>query len=298
MPTSHPEWTATLVRLLSLASRLEDEGHYNVAKLARAAVDALGRRAAYDALGAAPAPNLVEEVRQVTEALARLDAPGELLAALRRGATALAGGHIPSISETPHPHVCRTCGYLVMGAVEEKCPTCGAWPASFQWFAPNYWFDAFDPFAALEKLRQTPMHVAALLEGLPAEALDRDSGDGGWVIRNVLMHLRDAQQVLDFRLDQFATEAHPILAAKAVWTWATQEAERPPTTQEIFEDYRSTRGKILARLEALPITAWWRTGFHEEFGEVSLRQQASYFAAHEITHLPRVESLRNQLGGQ
>ena len=86
MPTSHPEWTATLVRLLSLASRLEDEGHYNVAKLARAAVDALGRRAAYDALGAAPAPNLVEEVRQVTEALARLDAPGELLAALRRGA--------------------------------------------------------------------------------------------------------------------------------------------------------------------------------------------------------------------
>jgi len=39
--------------------------------------------------------------------------------------------------------------------------------------------------------------------------------DGGWTIRNVVAHLRDAQGVLDYRLDLFLKEAHPILEAKA-----------------------------------------------------------------------------------
>ena len=43
------EWTSILLPLLTLALRLEGEGQYNLAKLARAAVDALGRRAAYQA---------------------------------------------------------------------------------------------------------------------------------------------------------------------------------------------------------------------------------------------------------
>lgn len=298
MQSHTPEWASTLISLLALASRLEDEGHYNLAKLARAAADAMGRRAAYEAVRAAEWQDLAGEIAQVTEAVSRLGLSEELTAALRRGANALAGNRIPSISETPHPFVCRTCGHLVVGAVEETCPTCGAWPDTFQWFAPNYWFEALDPPAALETLRRTPPQVAALLGGLSEEAMTRELGDGGWALRNVVQHLRDAQEVLDHRLELFAGEEHPVLASKAVWTWATQEAERPPTTQELFEDYQATRHKILAMLEALPIAEWWRTGFHEEFGEVSIRQQVSYFASHERTHLPQMESLRHQAAGK
>lgn len=297
MDAQNNEWTATLIRLLTLASRLEDEGHYNVAKLTRAAADAMGRRAAYEAARAAAGQGLVEEIEQVTRALRRLGANGDLLAALQRGAGALAADRIPSIVETPHPYVCRTCGHLVVGPVEEHCPSCGAWPATFQWFAPNYWFEALDPFAAIERLRQTPLEVAAALEALSEQAMDQDPREGNWAIRNVITHLRDAQEVLDYRLDLFAAEEHPVLASKAVWTWATREEERQPATREIFEDYLATRRKILARLEALPLADWWRTGLHEEFGEVSLRQQASYFASHELTHLPQLAALREQLAG-
>jgi len=42
----------------------------------------------------------------------------------------------------------------------------------------------------------------------------------------------------------------------------------------------------------MPLADWWRTGEHEEFGTVTLRQQVSYFAAHELTHLPQIEALR------
>jgi hypothetical protein len=45
----------------------------------------------------------------------------------------------------------------------------------------------------------------------------------------------------------------------------------------------------------LHLADWWRTGQHEEFGNITLRQQVSYFATHEMTHLSQIESLRCQL---
>jgi len=46
--TNHkPEWSNTLSRLLALAAKLEGEGQYNIAKLARAVAEALTRQAAF-----------------------------------------------------------------------------------------------------------------------------------------------------------------------------------------------------------------------------------------------------------
>lgn len=288
------EWTQVLLPLLTLALRLEGEGQYNLAKLARSTIDALGREAAYKSSLSSGRQNLVEEIEKVAVALSRLEMSEELLAAFRCGANALTEGRIPSIIETPHPYVCRTCGQIVLGTVTEKCPTCGAWPDTFQWFAPIYWLEALDPPTALEKLRQTPLKVAALLDGLPEQAMTQEPQDGGWAIRNIITHMRDAQDVLDYRLELFAKEEHPVLEAKAVWSWAKKETDHPLSTLEIFEEYKATRAKILARLEGLPFVDWWRTGQHQEFGVVSIKQQVSYFASHEITHLPQIESLRNQ----
>ena len=281
--------------LLTLALRLEGEGQYNLAKLARAAVDAIGRQAAYQRAQQVDDRSLVEALQEVVAQLSRCDVGQGLIIALQRGANALAEGRIPTISETPHPYVCRTCGHIVFGEATEKCLTCGAWPDTFQWFAPIYWLEALDPPAALVKLRQTPLEVAALLNGLPEQALTQPAQDGGWAVRNILAHLRDAQGVLDFRLDLFAKEEHPLLESQAVFSWATREEEKPPTALEIFASYTAGREKILARLDELPYQAWQRTGFHDEFGSVSIQQQVSYFACHELTHLPQLERLRQQI---
>ena len=288
------KWTRVLLPLLSLALRLEGEGQYNLAKLVRAVVDSLCRRAPYHNNRSEEQYGLIDQVEGVIESLSQLEVDQGLLVAFRSGSKALAEGRIPSIADTPHPYVCRTCGKIAMGGVTEKCPVCGAWPDTFQWFAPIYWLDALDPPAALVKLRQTPLDVAALLDGLSEGAMIREPQDGGWAIRNIVIHMRDAQGVLDYRLDLFAQEDHPVLESKAVWTWAKNEEEHPPSTREIFAEYQATRAKIVSRLESLPLADWWRTGRHAEFGEVSIKQQVSYFASHEITHLPQIEKLRMQ----
>ncbi len=287
-----------LVHLLALATRLEGEGQYNLAKLARAAADAISRRAAYQLTMPTAKDELVAQVEQAADALSSLDVDIGLLVALKRGAAALSEGRVPLINETPHPYVCRTCGHLTLAEPATQCPTCGAWPSTYQRFMPVYWLDALEPFAALAKLRQTPVAFAALLDGLPEELMARLPQDGGWAIRNVVTHLRDAQGVLDYRLDLFLKEAHPVLEAKAVWSWATNEAERTSTTLEIFETYKASRAETLSKLDEIPLADWWRTGRHEEFGVVTLRQQVSYFASHEITHLSQIELLRHQLNAE
>lgn len=278
-----------LVRLMALASRLEREGQYNVAKLARAAADALLRRAAFAHELPADRETLAAETAQLAS---RLDAVGaDLVAALRVGAAALATGRLTQANETPDVYVCRTCGYAALGAAPEPCPTCGAWAATFQRWPPVYWLNDLEPPAALARLRQTPDAVAALLAGLDEEALCREPAPGAWSLYNAVSHLRDAQGVLARRLELMLAEDNPALTSLAVFEWAQNVAEQQPTTRQIFEEYLDLRIRLLARLAEIPLAAWWRTGQHEEFGVVTIRQQVSYFAAHESTHLAQMTLL-------
>ena len=163
---------------------------------------------------------------------------------------------------------------------------------TFQQFPPVYWLGAFTPFQALAHLRQTPEQVAALLQGLSDAVLERQPADGGWSIRHVITHLRDAQLLVDYRIQLMLAEENPSLEAKAVFEWATQAGERPQTALQIFDTYHLSRRDTLARLERIPLADWWRSGRHQEFGVVTILQQASYFAMHEVTHLPQLEELK------
>lgn len=291
MTTHQAEWQDTLVHLFALAARLEGEGQYNLAKLTRAAADSSCRRETYPLDIHGDTDKLTVEVRKAIDALSRLNMSADLLSALKQGAEFMAQGKLSPITVTPHPYVCRACGYIALAPPTEPCPTCGAWAETFQKFMPNYWFDALQPEAAREHLRQTPLVVEKLIAGLSDDAMNQPPSDGGWAIRNTLSHLRDAQGVLDFRVDLFLKEAHPILESKAVFAWAKNESERPPSPRDIFETYRVSRAETLRKLESFAPSDWERLGEHEEFGTVTLRQQVSYFAAHEPTHLSQIRAL-------
>ena len=291
MTTDKTTWADALVHLFALASRLEGEGQYNLAKLARAAADSLCRQETYPLNISTDKDKLAADIQQTIDGLSNLNVSADLLSALKRGAEFMAQGKLSPITATPHPYVCRTCGHITLAPPAESCPVCGAWAETFQKFMPNYWFDALEPPTALERLCQTPLDMEKLLNGLSDDVMNQSPQDGGWAIRNVLTHLRDAQGVLDFRVDLFIKEAHPILESKAVFAWAKNETERPPSAREIFDTYRASRAETLRKLESLPLSDWWRTGEHEEFGTVTLRQQVSYFAAHESTHLSQINEL-------
>jgi uncharacterized damage-inducible protein DinB len=289
------DWKETLLQLLALASRLEREGQYNLAKLARATADSLSRQAAYTLEVPSDKAELFRYIKQTADQLAGLDVNVDLITSLMQGAETMLEGGLPLIDIALHPYVCRTCGHVVLGEPRENCPTCDAWSGTYQRFLPVYWLDALEPFEALERLRQTPIEVKHLIQGLSESELNQRPADGGWAVRNVLTHLRDAQGVLSFRLDLFLSEEHPLLESKAVFSWATKEDDRLPSALEVFETYKTSRQETCAKLASLPLADWWKTGQHQEFGIMTLKQQVSYFASHELTHLPQIATLRGQL---
>jgi rubrerythrin len=138
MTTNSIVWSDTLIHLFALAARLEGEGQYNLAKLARAAADSLSRHAAYRQAALTASQELATDVRVIAAELSHLGVSAELLSALTHGADLMAKDELPLITVAPHPYVCRTCGYVALAEPATTCPTCGAWPGTFQRFMPNY----------------------------------------------------------------------------------------------------------------------------------------------------------------
>lgn len=279
----------TVTQALALAANLEGEGQVNNAKLLRAAVNSLLIRTARQISMSKERQAMAAQTAKAIEALAQAGVDPVLLQAIERSRGSLAEGRLAHFTDTPDPYICRTCGYVVLEN-NAACSECGAHPASFKRIRAVHWLEAFDPLESLEYLRATPQIVGALLDG-ESNPPGASLSDGGWSLQEAVSHLSDAQGVLEYRVNLILDQDNPLLESKAVFEWAANEDGRPPTVHEIYEVYVASRERTLARLENLPLESWWRRGRHEEFGELKLYQQVSYFASHEIDHLPQVERL-------
>ncbi|MDX1601377.1 MAG: DinB family protein [Anaerolineales bacterium] len=284
-----------LARLEALAQALEGQGQYNVAKLFRAAGASIVSDTAWKLNVGTEKEELEREVRNLIADLDEAGMQAELLEAMASGADAISDGRLPLIDETPHPYVCRTCGHIAMTPPSDSCPRCNARPRTFQRFPPVYWLEAMDPPEALEWLQRTPEQVLGLIDPLEEADLSRELIEGEWSIRELLIHLRDAQGVLEYRVNLLLSEDEPLIESQAVFDWATDGSAKQMTSMDIFETYRSSRQKTIERLQNAPLADWWRGGSHQEFGTVNVKQQVSYFATHELTHLPQLESLIERL---
>lgn len=281
-------WANTIVRLHALASSLESEGYYNIAKLARAAADSLCRRAAHADPIPAQANRLVDELTGLGDTLAAFGVDASLVRALELGRKAMAAGRLPMFDQTPDPYVCRSCGHLVVGQPGYRCAGCGAPGDTLQAFRPIYWLAALDPFSALQHLRQTPMDIADLVASRAEHTAGARGAQNGWNLNESLSHLLDAEKVLNLRIRRMLAEDDPSLEALAVMAWAGDSSRHPDNLAEILREYLHSREDTLSVLESIPLGDWWRTGRHAEFGPVTVGEQASYFAMHEITHLPQL----------
>ena len=267
-------------RLLALATEVEKEGQYNVAKTLRAAADSLLMRASTTEDVPTSPEDQAAELESIAGALVGT-AADVLVGPLRASAVALRGGGVPMDRDTPDPHVCRICGEALLAAFSSRCAHCGRWPGAEQRYRPIYWLRASTPPEALALLSRTPKVIERILaEG----RADVPGPDGGWTAAQTLEHLHNAQSVFRGRIDQLVAGGEPELESVLVWRIDTED----PTVASLLDGYLSLRTEILEVLRSVPSEAWWHTGSHEEFGVVSLAEQTSYFANHEPTHLAQI----------
>ncbi len=291
--------TEDLGRLIALAEMLSEEGQMNLNKLIEAAVFAQLRWAGWRQLTERAENDLLGQLQEAMRLLERADVGQELLAALQAGCKHLEEGTSGdlAVETAPDAFVCRSCGHLSLGKAPVHCPVCGAWPGRFRRFVAMFNGDNYepiDPTIILDLLVDNAEQLAELTHDLSEDLLQRRPDSDTWSIREHVSHFYDTQEMLERRMDLILNEEEPDLSAAAPYISATENTGRPSSTQEIMERFCTRRKDSVAYLRKRSLTDLWRSGNHPEFGRISLLRQLCYFAFHEQSHLPAIETLRTR----
>jgi uncharacterized damage-inducible protein DinB len=147
----------------------------------------------------------------------------------------------------------------------------------------------------IDELAGVPAALEAAIEGLNDAQLDTPYREGGWTVRQVVHHLADSHINAFIRAKLVLTEDHPTLKPYQQDRWAELTDAKLPVAPSLAI-LRGLHERWVALLRSLPETAWTRTAFHPENGEMTLDDILQLYAHHGSTHAAQIETLRARTG--
>jgi len=244
-----------VLRLLAVARGLESDGHYNEAKVFRAAA-------------------LSEEIRATVEH----PMPGPEL----DKAIANSGCHLPE-DITQRIFVCRRCGELFRGDPPGECSACHSGRLTFEEVLPVYYLEPLEVPVLLAAMEASPdriRHACSSVDDVSARL-------GEWPLAEVMSHFLGAQHLMMGRVHRMVEEEDPELTA--VPSTAVKEPGQP-VLSHLVEKFTGERLEEVAWLRGLSEAEWRRTGRHPEWGRITVIQQLSYLTRHEQSHWPDLQA--------
>ena len=149
--------------------------------------------------------------------------------------------------------------------------------------------------AALEPVFQQftegPTLVTRAIEGLEAGLLNRP-GREGWSVRDVVVHLADAELVGALRFRMILAGEKPALPVYDPDTWKKRLHylwRSPEASLSLFQQTRFASAEMLRQCSA---SDWERVGVHPERGEVTLGELLTQYSGHAPEHVAQILVLR------
>lgn len=284
--------TDNIIRLVRAARGSEAGGYNNVAKLLWALAYAEEVKQSNTA-GVPRGADLEADLSSIMDDLRGQGANKAVMSALEKGLLAIReDGPVP-YDDIPAVHVSRTEGEVFVGDPPEFSRGHDHW-LGMREFRPIWYLDPLSPVEVLAALENNPPIIDAQLAGLTEQQLLVAPAAGEWNMHQLLWHLMMAQELLTERIDLLLTENNPSLEARAVWA---QKDQQGMSTGEVLEHYHDLRDDLVLRLKGISAEDWWRSGWHSEFGEQTVLSQATYFARHEMSHMPQFSQIRREVEG-
>jgi len=141
----------------------------------------------------------------------------------------------------------------------------------------------------LPVITATPQRLAAQLDRLGPDGIERPYAPGKWNARQVLCHLADVELVFAFRLRQALAEDHHVIQPMDQEKWAAMyHAFGARAALEVFTTVRKWN---LALIANLPPAVMSKPVTHPERGQMTYRVLIETMAGHDLNHLKQIESI-------
>ncbi len=134
------------------------------------------------------------------------------------------------------------------------------------------------------------------IAGLTKEELNAHPVPGTWSIQEIVLHMMDSDLIGADRMKRVAAEDHPTLIGYNETLFAKTLYGDDLDVQLAAEIFAKNRQMTAAMLRRLPDTAFARTGYHNEHGDLSLAEFLANYVGHLDHHLKFVREKRKLLG--
>lgn len=140
----------------------------------------------------------------------------------------------------------------------------------------------------IDKIRNFPQELEALISGLNEEQLTRHFLEGEWSIAQNVHHTADSHLNSYIRLKLMLTEDNPTLKPYDETRWALFADATPPQFDHTFQLLRGLHGRWVTVFESLTEEQWQRPGYHPEIGQICVEDLLTGYADHCSAHLDQI----------
>ena len=141
---------------------------------------------------------------------------------------------------------------------------------------------------ALEKIRQLPTHIEALVRGLTPEQLTTHFLPNEWTVAQNVHHLFDSHTNSYVRCKLILTEDNPPLKPYLQDAWAAMPDASAADIANSLVLLNALHVRWVQFWESLPESAWSRTGLHPDYGSMTLDRILNSYAAHGEAHIDQI----------
>jgi len=141
----------------------------------------------------------------------------------------------------------------------------------------------------LARLAEGPDRLAAAVDGQPEAILVRRPDAKSWAAKEVVCHLRDAEELFMGRFQAIAAMDEPRFLPVDPDRWADERQYLRNDAVEALRAFRKRRAESLALIRGLTPGAWQRGGVHPTRGRMTVGDVVSLMVWHDANHLAQLE---------
>lgn len=138
-----------------------------------------------------------------------------------------------------------------------------------------------DPVA---HLKSAGRETVALLESIPASKWDYRYGPGKWTIKELVLHLIDAERVFAYRALRFGRNDTTPLPGFDQDIYTPNSGANNRSGESLTKEFQHVRDTTIQLLKHFPQEAWDRVGTASG-SPVSVRALAYIMGGHELHHV-------------